>query len=373
MRNLLFTLFALCLFSCAREVNETARTAEERLLEARVQVKYLDTLHKTESGAYYMIQAKGTGKPVSKESYVYVRYSTLDFNENYFEKEVSSNSSLYDYSYYYGYGYDYGYNSGYSSSASSVKKLLTTEEKIAKQVGKYSPTIYYGPNLWITGAYALMEGVDEVVLTMREGDKRRILLPSWLSSAGYSGSTNQYTATTIHDIEVIRVVGGVEDMEKFQIDSLESYRNRYYPGIDSLAYGFYKKTLKEGTGDTLTIGNQVSIRYILRTLDHFVVETNIADSAKKFNIYNSSNAYAAMEGECKEDKIFEMMDSEGSSQSVITGFSKAIFNMKHGEEAVVFFYSDLGYGYQASGEIQPCSPLVYYLKVERTNFDEESE
>ena len=360
MRNLLFILSTLCLFSCAREVNESARTVEERLLEARVQIKYLDTLHKTVSGAYYLIQAKGAGKPVSKETFIYVRYSTLDFTENYLE---GSSGNLNDYGYYYGYG----------STSSSTTKLLTTEEMIAKQVGKFSQTIYYGPSLWLAGAYSLMEGIDEVVLTMREGDKRRILLPSWLSSAGYSGSPQKHSTTTIHDIEVLRVIGGEEDIKKFQIDSLESYRDKYYPGVDSLAYGFYKKTLKEGTGDTLTTGNKLSIRYIGRTLDNFVFDTNVADSAKKFNIFNSSKEYAAIEGECKEDNTFETTDSEGKTGSLVAGFTKALFNMKHGEEAVVFFYSDLGYGYQASEEIQPFSPLVFYIKVERTNFDDDSD
>jgi FKBP-type peptidyl-prolyl cis-trans isomerase len=38
--------------------------------------------------------------------------------------------------------------------------------------------------------------------------------------------------------------------------------------------------------------------------------------------------------------------------------------MKEGEEAVVFFSSDYGYGYSTSGEIQPYSMLRFYIKVE---------
>ena len=340
MRNLLFSTLILCAFSCAQEVDESARSLEERLLKTRIEVKYLDTLHKTESGLYYMIQAKGSGALVQRENYLYVRYSDLDFfYENYM------------------WGNDENYNT----------VLMTSEEHVAKQLGVFSPTTYYGPVLWMAGVYSILEGIDEMVLTMREGDKRRIWLPSWLSSYGYTGSAQQYSVSTIHDVEVLRVV---PDIEKFQIDSLESYRDKYYPGLDSLSYGFYKKTLVEGIGDTLTVGNRVSVRYIGRLLDHFIFDLNIADSAKRYNIYNSSNTYDALEGECQDDETIGYTNSDGTTGSLVKGFSKAIFNMKHNEEAVVFFISGLGYGTDKQGQIQPLSPLVFYIKVERTNFEE---
>jgi len=364
MRTLLFTLFGISLFACAREVNEDARSFEERLLSARIQTKYLDTLHKTESGLYYMIISKGGGRIVDENSCVFVRFSTLDFfNEDYM---TGTESSGYEYDYYY----------GITSSGSAKTKLLTSDELVAKQLGLFSYGNYYGPHLWFTGVYSLMEGIEEQLLTMREGDRRRIWLPSWLSSYGHTGSGNKYSVTTIHDIEVLRVV---EDINQFQIDSLESYRDRYYPGIDSLSWGFYKQTLAEGTGDTLKTGNRVSCHYIGRTLDGFIFDLNIADSAKKYNIFDVSNTYDALEGECKEDEKFEVVDSNGEPTSFISGFSKAIFNMKHGEEAVVFFHSDFGYGLGSTditknlGQFQPYSPLVFYLKVERTNFGVDDE
>ena len=329
IHKLLPILLMVIPFSCAREVNESARSIEERVIKARVQVKYLDTLHKTESGLYYMIQAKGNGKKVEKENYVYVRYSNLDFNENYAE---------------------------------------TSEEEIAKQLGTYSEATYYGPVLRIAGVDNLFKGLDEMVLAMREGDRRRILLPSWLSSYGYSGSSQRYSGPTIHDVELLRVV---KDIEKFQIDSLESYRDRYYPGLDSLSYGFYKKTLKEGTGDTLKTGNNVNVWFIGRFLDHFIFDLNIADTAKKYNLYGKmgdGESYEAIAGECKENEVF---GKQGSDDGFVKGFSKAIFSMRHGEEAVVFFYAELGYGVEGKGKVQPFTPLVFYLKVERTNWDEE--
>ena len=360
---LLFTIFVLCAFSCAREVNENARIQEERLLHARIQTKYLDTLHKTESGIYYMIQAKGSGKAVEKECYVYVRSSTFDFfNEECMWGQETPAYPTYDYYDYYGYSYGGG---------SGETKLLTSDERVAKQLGYFSHATYYGPHLWFVGWNSLMEGIEEVVLMMREGDKRRIWIPSWLTSFGFSGSTNKYAVTTIHDVEVLRVVS---DIEKFQIDSLESYRDRYYPGLDSLSYGFYKKTLVEGTGDTLKEGNRVNISYITRLLDHFIVDLNIADTAKKYNMYNSS-AYIPLAGECKEDETVEIIGDDGNATPMVAGFSKAIFTMKHGEEAVVFFYSELGYGAGNSndylGKMQPYSPLLFYIKVERTNWEDD--
>ena len=346
MRSLFFALFVFCLLSCAHEVEENARNVEERLLQARIHEKYLDTLHTTESGMYYMIQAKGSGAQVGSENYVYVRYSVLDFfYENYMR---SSGETYYD---------SYGY------SQTSASELLTSEELVAKQLGEYSQANYYGPVLWFTGVYALMEGLDEMLMSMREGDRRRIWLPSWLSSYGM-GSSNQYSFTTIYDVEVVKAIS---DIEKFEIDSLESYRDKYYPGLDSLAYGFYKKTLKEGTGDTLTTGNSVSILYVGRFLDHFIFDLNLADTAKKYNIFDSSRDYNPLTGMCGEDEKVETTDTDGNTKPLVAGFSKAVFNMKHGEEAVVFFYSTLGYGNEKQDKIQPFTPLVFYLKVERTD------
>jgi FKBP-type peptidyl-prolyl cis-trans isomerase len=282
-----------------------------------------------------MIQTKGTGAPVEKENFVYVRYSNLNFYEEYQQ---------------------------------------TKEERVAKQIGKYSTATYYGPELWAVDEYSMIEGIYEVMVSMREGDRRRIWIPSWLSSNGYPGSGAQYSSTTIHDVEILKVVA---DIEKFQIDSLESYRDRYYPGVDSLSWGFYIKTLKEGTGDTLKVGNKAKVWYIGRLLDHFVFDTNIADSAKKHYIFGNREEenYEVIEGECKEDEVFGSPNEEGRLGSMVKGFSKAIFNMRHGEEAVAFFHSGLGYAAdgESKAQIQPFAPLVFYIKVERTNFENEEE
>jgi len=330
----------LFLFACAQEVEESARSIEERILKARIQVHYLDSLHKTQSGMYYMIQAKGTGKAIEKENFVYVHYSTLDLFEN------------------------YKWTQGTQTEPPMVMSSL---EWVAKQLGDYSDANYYGPDMWVTGSYALMEGIEEAMLTMREGDKRRIWLPSWLSTQGFSGSPLAHTSTTIHEVEILRVI---TDIEQFQIDSLESYRDKRYPGLDSLSFGFYKKTLKEGVGDTLKIGDWVNVRYVGRLLDDFVFDLNIADTAKKYNIFNSSNPYDALRGECKEDEYFEITKSDGSQTGTVAGFAKAIFSMKHEEEAVAFFYSGLGYG-NGTDFIRLFSPLVFWFKVEKTNFSEE--
>ena len=341
MRNILVVISVLSLFACAQEEDESNRAIEEKTLKARIQVYYLDTLHKTESGMYYMVQAKGKGEAIEKENFVYVHYSTLDLFEN------------------------HKWN---TDSYTQTTQLMTSREDVAKQLGDYSPTKYYGPDLWITGDYSLTEGVEEMMITMREGDKRRIWLPSWLSSYGYVGSPPLYSSTTIHEVEILKVI---TDIEQFQIDSLESYRDKRYPGLDSLSYGFYIKTLKEGTGDTLKTGDKVNIWYVGRLLDDFVFDVNIADTAKRYNIFNSERSYEAFACECKEDGVLGQSGSEDSSDDgFVDGFSKAIFSMKHGEEAVAFFYSELGYGAQRK-PFQSFTPLVFWLKVEKTNFDEE--
>ena len=338
LTNLWLLIPAILLMSCAVEKEEDTRAIEERILAARMQVRYLDTLHKTESGMYYMIKTKGTGAQVQDENFVYVRYSTLDFNEN------------------------------YTGTAADIQDI-----EVAKQMGVYTPTTYYGPILWTVANYAMHMGRHEILKDMRVGDSRRIWIPSWLSA--YEGGTPQITSTQIYDIEVLNVIKDVDAMKQYEIDNLEAYRDQRYPGVDSLSFGLYKKTLVANPeeGDTLKVGDKIKIWYIGRTLDDFVFDTNIADTAKKYNRYNAENEYLALECECKEDEVLESVGSDGTSSSMVSGFSKGIFNMRYGEEAIIFFYSELGYGAQGQDQIQPYMPLVFRVKLEPKEVTEEEE
>ena len=343
LKNLWLLIPGILLMSCAVEKTEDASVTEERILAARMQVRYLDTLHKTASGMYYMVKAKGSGTKIEDENLVFVRFSTLDFGEN----------------------YTY-------SDASDIKDI-----EVAKQMGVYAASTYYGPILWTVANYALPQGRYEMLMDMRVGDRRRIWIPSRLS--GFEGGSPQISNTQIYDIEVLEVVKDVDAMKQYEIDKIEAYRDERYPGVDSLSFGLYVKNLvaNPNEADTLKVGDKVRIWYIGRTLDDFVFDTNVADTAKKYSIYDSEGAltkYVAWELECKEDQVLEGTNSStGESAGTVAGFSKGIFSMRHGEEAIIFFYSELGYGARGEGQIQPFAPLVFRVRLEPKEETEETE
>ena len=339
LKNLWLLIPGILLMSCAVEKEEDSSITEERMLAARMQVRYLDTLHKTESGMYYMIKAKGTGTQVEDENFVYVRYSTLDFNENYL------------------------------GSATEVQDI-----EVAKQLGLYTPSTYYGPILWVVANYAQPMGRHEILKDMRVGDRRRVWIPSRLSA--HEGSVPQVTSPQILDIEVLTVIKDEDAMKQYEIDRLEAYRDQRYPGLDSLSFGLYKKTLVSNPeeSDTLKTGDKIQVWYIGRTIDDFVFDTNVADTAKKYSIYDSEKAltkYIALEYECLENGTLSTSGDDGSSTRA--GFSKGVRSMRYGEEAIIFFHSVLGYADAGVDQIQPFMPLVFYVRLEPKAVTEEEE
>jgi FKBP-type peptidyl-prolyl cis-trans isomerase len=302
-------------FSCAREVTENADDVEKRILEAHIEVEYNNSIQPTSSGLYIISKTEGSGQAVTDTSGVFVKYSTMSLQKNY---------------------------------------LSTSYESIAKIVGLYTDTTYYGPVLFTMGDYTLTRGIEEALLGLKEGATVKFIQPSWLSDYNYDGSSREASGPIVYEIKVLKVIN---DLEKFQYDTLEAFSNKYFGGLDSLQKGYYFKSLSEGIGDTLESGEEISYWYVGRLLDGFVFDTNIEDTARKYNIYNSSNTYSAL--------TFSVVDSAsvtGSSLSVISGIAKTFLQMKHGGKAVTFFSSGWGYG-STSMSFGRYQPLFFYIEV----------
>lgn len=315
--------FSFIIASCAKEVTESNNDVEKRYIESHVKVIYKDTLTKTESGLYIISLKDGAGDSITDTSGVYVRYSVMDFKNNY---------------------------------------TKTTYSSIAKILGSYSDSTYFGPQLFQMGDYSLMRGVEEALKLVKEGGRIKFIIPTWLSDYNYTGSSYGLSAPAVYDIEVVKVVPSIA---KYQIDTLEAFSDKYYGGIDSLSYGFYHKALEPGIGDTLKVDDYVSIWYVARLLDGFVVDTNIEDTARKYRIYSSSRSYTALG--------HTVVDADASSESdLISGIDKALVNMKHGGVSVAFFSSDWGYG-SKSKSFGRYQPMVYWIKVITDNDDDVDE
>lgn len=314
----LFIASVLVLISCSKEVAEGTDSVEKRVLEAHVKVVYNNTIQPTASGLYIINKKVGTGALVNKTGGVFVRYSTLDLKNNY---------------------------------------ISTTLDSVAKVVGGYSDSTYYGPVLFEMGNYTLIRGLEEALVKLREGSKVRLLIPSWLSDYDYQGSSRINSATRLYDIEVLKVIDSVA---KFEIDSLKAFSAKHYGGIDTLSRAYYYKSLYAGIGDTLKSGDNIYYWYVGRLLDGFVFDTNIEDTARKYNIYNRSRSggYSAMQ--------YTLQDAASADGSVIKGLGKTFVNMKHGGKAITFFSSEWGYsGTQMSfGKYQP---LLFYIEVVTDN------
>ncbi|MDD2642104.1 MAG: FKBP-type peptidyl-prolyl cis-trans isomerase [Bacteroidales bacterium] len=317
--------------SCAENTTESLKDIHEKILAAHVKTIHHDTLQKTESGLYYTILKAGHGASTTDSSCVFIRETVYDLNYNITE---------------------------------------STDENISRQLGTFSYEDAYIPLLWYMGNSAIMMGLEEMLLQMREGDVRRIWLPYWLS-AYYEDGTSQNSSTQVYDLELVKVVN---DIDKYQIDTLESFRDRFYPGLDSLERGFYKMTIVPGTGDSLEYGTTVSAYYVGKFLDGHVFDTNVADTAVKYRIYDSSGEYSLLDVTLPDEDDEDSDDTSTEDGSVVEGFSKCMLNMKYGEVAICFFHSDYGYGYSGDsdssvsgtypgGGIPAYMPLFFWIYV----------
>ncbi len=304
---------ALVLFSCAVEKDESERSVQQRILDAFVDVNYPDA-QRWDSGLVIISSEEGTGDTLNK------------YEAGFFKYSIRTTDSVY---------------------------LETNQEELAKILGTYSKSNYYGPKYYELGYETIYAGVEEAVHNMREGGKISFILPPWLT---YTSSENMLnlTMSTIYEMELKEVV---ENMLTWQQDTMKAYANTHYPGLDTLKANFYFKKLVDAGGDTLK-NESVDVYYVGRLLDGWVFDTNIADTAKKYGIYDSSREYTPLEVLYNED-LSQMKEDN----SLVEGFCMALKEMSFGDVAFTMFYSEYGYSSTGSDKIGPYQPLIFWLDV----------
>lgn len=307
---------AAAAISCAKEVNESSESVQKRILEAYVS-KYYPNAVKSQSGLYIIDSLPGTGRTPEDTSYVLVDYTITYLN---------------------------GMYSGYTS------------DTIAKQLGEYSYSGFYDPQIWsMSGSTS---GIREIMGRMKEGGRMKAIVPAVLLDTESGTEISQGEGSSlIYDIRLHEVI---DDIDQYQIDLIEAYLSAKLPVItDSTAYGFYYHKYVSNPDDSLSSNEALKIRYIGRFLNGTVFDTNIEDTAKKYRIYTSGSTYSASTYNYYSDSADAMEEN-----SFIDGFNKALYGMKHGEQAVTVFYSNLGYGNNGSGSIPGYIPLRFDLWVE---------
>ena len=141
---------------------------------------------------------------------------------------------------------------------------------------------------------------------------------------------------------------------------MKRFSEKWLGGIDTVSTGFYYKQLREPDDSIASNDTTLYVNYIGRLLNGQVFDTNIADTAKMYNIYSSAKTYAPSEINWNEDPASVTL--EGSS--VISGWAKALSMMNDHEKGVAMFYSSLGYSYSGSGNsIPPYAPLIFEIEL----------
>lgn len=306
---LLLSVSLLLILSCAKEVSETTEEVQRRILNAYMNTHNFPDLETLDDGLYVLSRTEGTGDKVTDSCFIYIQYSVKYF------------SGIYS---------------------------VSTYDSVAKLLGSYDHTKFYGDYVWAVGDGSLSDPVETVLHTMRVGGKTTSIIPPWLTaveveSSGYSVTSSTDENCLIYDIQINDMY---LDIDQHQIDLLEEFSNKYYGGVDSLSLGFYcVKTYDSGDTSTISDGTSIDVDYIGKLLDGTVFDTNIQDTAKKYGLYDASTTYSAL-------SVSYYADSSqfAEESSVVLGFAKALTSheMTYGDKCITFFDSNNGYGSSGS-------------------------
>ncbi len=251
----------------------------------------------------------------------------------------------------------------------------TNRESVARQVGTYEETDFYGPDVWQREGNALPAGLDEVISSMRVGGSATFAVPGWLlatsrydNASGYLANVNGSSGSALYEVSLLDLI---RDVRKWEADSIGRYIAKEFPGksvADSLKYGFYYfRTGEPSSTREFPSDTTIYINYIGRLLDGTVFDTNVKDSAKFYGIYDASRVYSPTSVEwfsTSGDEEEDYKDITLDSSTIIEGFAFTLFQMHPHEKGTGIFYSPLGYKSTGSGSSIPgYSPLRFDIQI----------
>lgn len=342
-----FAIFsAACILVCAG-CARIASTSDEKqdikmAFDAWMYVHHpgVDT---TANGIYIIEDIPGTGAFVRDSSFIFIEY----------EQRQLEDSALVGY----------------------------TSAKLAKQMGVYDESYNFDPLILQMVKGVCSQGILDIfkggnkIGKMRVGGTRTAIVPAWLTSTSTyyaAGNADKYVANVsgTHYSYTIKVVGTVDDIIQWQIDSIEAYmKNHNIAREDTTGHrGFYywrdtNREFERGVEviDTVHIplDSTYMINYVGRFLNGKVFDTNIKDTAKVWNLYSREKTYEPVKVTCGSDSLSYKL----SGNEVIKGFSMTMHRMHPYESGRGFFTSDYGYGNKTSGTINAYSPLIFEIDI----------
>lgn len=321
--------------SCAKDGEEESPITYKRVMTSWVKVNYPARLSDTTaSGTYILENEAGYGEQPGDTDFVFVHYSKQSLDGN-----------IVDYN----------------------------TEATARQLMAYDEADYYGPSIWQLGKGHIPVGMEEVLEKMKVGGTVKIAIPLSASSVdSLKYSTFQVKTDDNNYLYTITLEKVISDVTAYQTAKIKAFRDSLYPDLEPLHEGFFFKKLieaeteydEDGNEDTLAEDESIYVRYMARRLDDGkVFDTNIQDTAKKYRLYVSGKTYDAL-----TIKYYRDSATMVQKNSTIAGFTNAVRLMKFDEEAVTFFWSELGYGDKGQDPTVPeYAPLCFTIWTSKDN------
>ncbi len=324
------------LSSCADEKSVDADTIQKNLLEAYMVVNYdknnIPRPAQADMG-YYYIPLRSTGS------------STAPVDERWIRYDISSRMP-------------------------DGTLLFTSSKDIAKQDNSFSDLTHYTPDYFIMGedyGYISRGIADAMKNYTKVGDSIRIIMYPNIVSSRYLPTTSSTGGPIILDIGIKDVVLSPDAKEA---EDLLSYKNTSYPaaaplkgksGADTTGI-YFQELIPQPVADDIVVedSDTVWVQYTGKYLDGYMFDTNIADSAKKYNRYSYDPSKYAASGL----RIIISNSNSDEDGQVVKGFEAAIRNMKVGSTAVVMFTSPWGYGAMGNSDSDPkYASMMFYIRL----------
>lgn len=335
-KSILYIISIAAVIGCAKNEDEGTNVANKRFFDAWISVNH-PKAEKTDLGVYIIEKQDGTGAEVKEDGYAIVEFTATDLDGN-----ITS----------------------------------YTGKEVAKQLGAYDTTTYYGPQVWLTQDETIQAGIQNAIVGMKVGGRKKVVIPSWLMTYSSYSTEKEYLnhssdySNAIYDFTVVDYA---DDINTWQIQKMQTYMTENFGGYDTFkndTTGFYFKQLapKTETEKEFNADTTIYINYTGKLLSGLVFDTTYERVAKDNGLYDASRTYEPVSITWASEYSSITMGS--SSSSVINGFARTLWNMRNmGEEgkydkAVGIFYSPLGYGYSGSGaSIPPYAPLVFEIEI----------
>lgn len=336
---LAYATSAIALVGCAKAVSEGVNVANKRYFDAWMSINHPD-VSPSGLGIYVLEEETGTGAEVKKDGFAIVSYTATD---------LEGNISAY------------------------------TDKEVAKQLCVYDTTLYYGPQVWTTYDETIQAGLQNAIVGMKVGGRKKVIIPSWLMTYSSYGSAKEYLnhasdySNAIYDFTIQDFT---DSIDVWQQDSIERYIIKDYGSLDTFrndTTGFYYRSLetvpesaKEFPSDT-----SIYINYTGKLLNGLVFDTTYERVAKDNGLYDASKTYEPVRINWAASFSDLAMGTVDESSSVISGFAMTLWRLRYDpdnddwkDKCIGIFTSQLGYGYSGSGSSIPgYSPLIFEIEI----------